>query len=172
MGTSSVRRSVKHFKDGNMSIEDELHGRCPGTASTERNKERVEEFIRGDRRVTVNDIAAKLAVGHSAVQEMIQSLGYRKVCARWVPWLLTDDHRLQIRTIWVGNFHILPTVLNWHPPNVLLRNRCEANAIRFWRIFGKQCISVYEQLEWSTIAGTFSNLQNDGKNVCKKWRLC
>ncbi|PNF15156.1 hypothetical protein B7P43_G14826, partial [Cryptotermes secundus] len=30
---------------------------------------------------------------HSAVQEMIESLGYRKVCAHWVPRLLTEDHK-------------------------------------------------------------------------------
>ena len=75
----------------------------PRTASMEHNKERVDELIRGDRHVNVDDIAAKLAVGHSAVQEMIQSLGYRKVCARWVPCLLTKDHKLQKRTIWVEN---------------------------------------------------------------------
>ena len=103
MGISSVRTRVKHFKDGNTSIQDELHSGCPQTASTECNKERVYELIRGDRHVTVNDITAKLAVGHSVVQEMIQSLGYRKVCARWVARLLTEDHELERRTIWVGN---------------------------------------------------------------------
>ena len=50
-----------------------------------------ERVAHGDRRVTMNDITAKLAGGHSAVQEMIQSLGYRKVCARRVPHLLTED---------------------------------------------------------------------------------
>ena len=81
MGISSVRTRVKHFKDGNTSIQDEPHSGHPRTASME-HKERVDELIRGDRHVTVNDIAAKLAVRHSAVQEMIQSLAYRKVCAR------------------------------------------------------------------------------------------
>ena len=69
----------------------------------EHNKERVDELIRGDKHVIVNDIAAKLAVEHSAVQEIIQSLGHQKVCACWVPCLLTKDHKLQRRTFWVGN---------------------------------------------------------------------
>ena len=99
MGASSVRRWVKHFKDGNTSIKDEPRSGRPRTASTDRNKERVDALIREDRRITVNEIATKLAVGHSAVQEMIHSLGYRKVCARWVPRLLTEDHKLQRRTI-------------------------------------------------------------------------
>ena len=54
-------------------------------SSIEHNKQRVGELTRGDRHVTVNDIAVKLAVGHSAVQQMIQSLGCRKVCVCWVP---------------------------------------------------------------------------------------
>jgi hypothetical protein len=30
-------------------------------------------------------------VGHHAVQEM-EILGYREVCSRWVPRLLTEEH--------------------------------------------------------------------------------
>ena len=30
---------------------------------------------------------------------MIESLGYRKVCARWVPQLLTEDHKVQRKAI-------------------------------------------------------------------------
>ncbi|KAJ4445390.1 hypothetical protein ANN_07195 [Periplaneta americana] len=44
MGGSSVRRWVKHIGDGNTSIQDEPRSGRPRTASTERNKERVDEF--------------------------------------------------------------------------------------------------------------------------------
>jgi len=71
-----------------------LSGR-PRTASIECNKERVDEVIQDDRRVTVDTIARTLGIAHSAVQEMIESLGYRKVCACWVPRLLTEDHKGQ-----------------------------------------------------------------------------
>ena len=50
-------------------------------------KERMDEIIQDDRRVTVDTIARTLGIGHNAVQEMNESLGYRKVCARWVPRL-------------------------------------------------------------------------------------
>jgi len=95
MGVSSVRRWVKHFKDGNMSIQDQPWSGRPRTASTERNKETVYEIIQDDRRVTVDTIARTLGLRHNAVQEMIESLGYRKVCARWVPRLLTEDYKDQ-----------------------------------------------------------------------------
>jgi len=99
MGASSVRRWVKHFKNGNTSIQDEPWSGRPRTASTERNEERVDEIIQDDRCVTVDTIARTLGIGHSAVQEMIESLSYRKVCARWVPQLLTKDHKGQRKAI-------------------------------------------------------------------------
>ena len=91
MGASSVRRWVQHFKDGNTSIQDQPRIGRPRTASTERNKERVDEIIQDDGRVTLDTIARTLGTGHYAVQEMIESLGHRKVCARWVPRLLTAE---------------------------------------------------------------------------------
>jgi transposase len=99
MGASSVTRWVKHFKDENTSIQDEPRSGRPRTASTERNKERVNEIIQDDRRVTIDTIAQTLGIGHNAVQEMIESLGYRKVCSRWVPRLLTKDHKGQRKAI-------------------------------------------------------------------------
>ena len=58
---------MKHFKDGNTSIQDQPRGGLPRTASNERNKERVEEIIQDDRRVTVDTIARKLGIGNNAV---------------------------------------------------------------------------------------------------------
>ena len=43
---SSVRRWVKHFKDGNTSIQDQPRSGRPRTASTERNKKRFDEIIK------------------------------------------------------------------------------------------------------------------------------
>ena len=55
----------------------------------------MDEIIQDDRHVTVDTIARMLGIGHYAVQDMIESLGYRKVCAHWVPRILTEDHKGQ-----------------------------------------------------------------------------
>jgi len=83
----------------NIFIQDQPQSGRPRTASTERNKGRVDEIIQGDRRVSMDTIARTLGIGHNAVQEMIESLGCRKVCARWVPRLLTEDHKGQRKAI-------------------------------------------------------------------------
>ena len=49
--------------------------------------------------VWLDTIARTLGLGHNAVQEMIESLGYRKVCVCWVPRLLSEDHKLQRKAI-------------------------------------------------------------------------
>ena len=78
MGASSVRWWVKHFKDGNTSIQGKSRNGRPRTASTEPNKKRVDEIIKEDRCVTLDAIATKLGIGRNAVQEMIGSLDYQK----------------------------------------------------------------------------------------------
>jgi transposase len=69
MGVSSVRRWVKHFKDGNTDIADQRRSDKHRTAATERNKQNFDEFIRRDRRITVREIAAQLGLEYHAVQE-------------------------------------------------------------------------------------------------------
>ena len=73
MGASSVRRWVKHFKDGNTSIQDQPRSGRSRTDSTERNKERVDEIIQDDRRVTVDTIARTLGLGHN-IAVVLQTL--------------------------------------------------------------------------------------------------
>jgi transposase len=75
---SSVRRWVKHFKDGNTDIADQPLCGPQRTAATESNKQKVYELIRQDRRITFREIAAQLEVGHLAIQDMMEILGYRK----------------------------------------------------------------------------------------------
>jgi transposase len=82
MGASSVRRWVKHFKDGNTDIANQPRCGRPRTAATERNQQKVDELIRQDRMISIREIAAQLGVGHHAVQEMMEILGYRKVRSR------------------------------------------------------------------------------------------
>ena len=68
MGVSSVRRWVKHFKDGNTSIQNEPRSGRLRTASTEDNKQTMDEIIQDYRRLTVDTVARPLGIGHNAVR--------------------------------------------------------------------------------------------------------
>jgi hypothetical protein len=90
----SVRRWVKHFKDGNTDIADQPRCGRQRSAAAERNKQKVDDIIRQDRRITFREIAAQLGVGHITVQETMEILGYRKFCSCWVHRLIsgTEEH--------------------------------------------------------------------------------
>jgi transposase len=105
MGASSVRRWVEHFKDGNTDIANQSRCGQPRTATTERNKQKVDELIRQDRRITARGIAKQLTVGHHGVEEMMENLGYRKFVPTGFPVCL----RVQRNTKRLGT--LLPSTL-------------------------------------------------------------
>jgi len=41
-----------------------------------------------------SQMEADIGKGHHVVQEMVESLEYRKVCVHWVPHLLTEEQNL------------------------------------------------------------------------------
>jgi hypothetical protein len=103
---------VKHFKDGNTDIADQPCSVRQRTAATERNKQKVDKLIRQDRRITFREISTQLGVGHHAVLEMMEILGYREICSRSVPRLLTgtEEHKTAENCS-----PIHPTVRIWPP---------------------------------------------------------
>ena len=172
---SSVRWWVKHFKDEDTSIQDQPRSGRPHKASAEPNRKRFDEITKEDKRVILDASATKLGIGHNAVQETIWSLGYRKICVRWILCLMTEDHKVwpwkKLRT-WGGMFSLtLRTVLIWHPPItlslVLWRIWCEANITRRTRHSRELCV-VFGQLERSSAAREYSNFRNSGKNVYRE----
>ena len=50
------------FENGRTSVMDAECSGCPATATTTMNEERTLELIRGNRRITVEDVAGRLNV--------------------------------------------------------------------------------------------------------------
>ena len=70
----------------------------PRSSRTDFNKERVENLILSDCRVTAEDICAHTGLTHGTVIRIIkEDLQMTKVNARWVPKML-DDSKKEIRT--------------------------------------------------------------------------
>ena len=79
---SSVKRWLADFKGGRSEIIDKPRSGRPSSAVTEANKQKVDELICSNRRITTRDIIEVIDVGHGAVHNIICDLGYSKVCAR------------------------------------------------------------------------------------------
>ncbi|GFO41314.1 histone-lysine N-methyltransferase SETMAR [Plakobranchus ocellatus] len=96
MSRSRVYQGCTWFGEGRTSLGDEPKSGRPKTSTKEDNTTCVDELIRCDRRMKIREIALKLEIPKSTVHEIVHdTLGYRKVSARWIHKMLTEDHKLQ-----------------------------------------------------------------------------
>jgi len=57
-------------------------------------KQQIEQRIRDYSRVTIDEIAVEFNTSHGSAYDIVRDgLRYRKVCSRWVPRQLSDDHK-------------------------------------------------------------------------------
>ena len=65
----------------------------PCTTTTPKNEAHLHQVIRANQRITVNEKRAQLDVGVGALETMLSSLGYKTICARSVPRMLTQEQK-------------------------------------------------------------------------------
>lgn len=91
---ATVYNWIDHFKSGRESLEDYSRTGRPTTSTTHDNIHRARDLLDGDRRITIDDIAESLGISHGAAHQiLVEELGMRKVCARWVPKLLAAEQK-------------------------------------------------------------------------------
>lgn len=90
----TVERWYLEFQRGHTSVSDKsLEGR-PKSAFTEDNINAVRQLILEDRHVTYREIEALLGISGTTIQKILhEALGVRKLVCRWIPHLLSDDHK-------------------------------------------------------------------------------
>ena len=92
----TVFRWVKAFKAGKFSVEDDTRPGRPKTSVTKANIAAVKIVVKQDARLSVRDIASCTDISEGSVQTILKKrLDLRKVCARWVPHLLTEEQKIQ-----------------------------------------------------------------------------
>ena len=81
-------------------LEDEDRSGRPSEVITDENVQAVEKLVLEDRRSTVASLAMTTGISVGSVATILREyLGLSKVCARWVPRMLTAEmkqHRMQI----------------------------------------------------------------------------
>jgi len=83
----------KDFKTDDKTSVEHRRGR-PVSMATETVKQQIEQRIRDYRRVAIGEIAVEFNMSHGSAYDIVHDdLGYRKVCSRWVPKQLSDDHK-------------------------------------------------------------------------------
>ena len=61
--------------------------------------QRANIIIHADRRITSWQLVIQLSVSKGSAMAIIDTLGYSKVCIRWIPRSLTTEHRHQRKAI-------------------------------------------------------------------------
>ena len=94
MSRTRVFEWHKRFVDGRLSVEDDAKPGRPCSVKTDVNIEKVRELVRTDRRLTIRMMADQLGIDKELVRSiLVDNLGMRKVCAKMVPRLLSEDQK-------------------------------------------------------------------------------
>ncbi|UYV74964.1 hypothetical protein LAZ67_12001915 [Cordylochernes scorpioides] len=88
-------RTVREFKNGRTDVHDEPRAGRPSVSDETIAK--VEAAMLEYRRVTGRKLCDLVPdVSKATIDKILhENLGYSKVCARWVPKMLTEDHKWQ-----------------------------------------------------------------------------
>ena len=98
-GDSALSRSrvfewARRFSEGRTSIEDDQRSGRPVTKTNQDHVERVRKLISEDARITCDSVAEHFDISHGTAHHIITGvLGLRKLAAKFVPHLLTEEQK-------------------------------------------------------------------------------
>jgi len=92
MSQAQVYQWHKRFREGREDVNDDDRSGRPSTSKTDESVEKVRKILTGDRRLSVRMIAELSDIPKTVVHRILtEDLQMRKVCAKMVPKILTDD---------------------------------------------------------------------------------
>ena len=94
MNRQNVTKCCREFSEGMTDVHDkQISGRL--SLNSDDLLQEIEGEIRANRRVTIRELHHIIPeVSKTTIFEAVtEKLGYRKLCACWVPKMLTDDHK-------------------------------------------------------------------------------
>ena len=94
MSRARVFEWHKRFASGRTDLEDDPKSGRPTTSRNEENIQKVKKLVRSDLRLTVRMLAEELGLRRESVRLILtEDLGMKKICAKMVPKLLSDDQK-------------------------------------------------------------------------------
>ncbi|GFW97662.1 protein GVQW3 [Trichonephila clavipes] len=84
------------FKESRQSVNSDPRSGRPSTSRNEDKNAQVKAVVRSDRRLTVREIAQECHISVGSCDEILRKdLNMRRVSAKFVPRLLTEDQQFQ-----------------------------------------------------------------------------
>ena len=91
---STTKKWAAEFKHGCTSLEDDPREGRPKSATTPEIIEQLHDMVLDDQRMEVREIAESTGISEERVGYILhKKLNIKKLCAIWVPLLLTADQK-------------------------------------------------------------------------------
>jgi histone-lysine N-methyltransferase SETMAR len=91
---STIKEWAAEFKRGRTILEDDPREGLPKSATTTEIIEQVHDMLLDDQRMKVREIAEIIGISKESVGYILQEeFNMKKLCAVWVPRLLTEDQK-------------------------------------------------------------------------------
>ncbi|GFV50540.1 HTH_48 domain-containing protein [Trichonephila clavipes] len=89
-------KSASQVEEGRQSVNSDSRSGRPSTSRNEDKIAQVKAVVRSDRRLTVREIAQECHISVGSCDEILRKdLNTRRVSAKFVPRLLTEDQQCQ-----------------------------------------------------------------------------
>lgn len=93
---ATVKRWSKRFREGRESCKDNPRPGQSHRAITTDTIAQVDQLIRQERRIGIDELAELVHISHGSVHTIIHDhLGYRLLCASWMPKILNDRQKTE-----------------------------------------------------------------------------
>ena len=90
----TIERWVKAFSNGKTAVEDEPRPGRPREATTLQNIAKVKKLVTEDPHATTKELAGLVGISQGVITNILtKELGMVKMCAKWVPHVLTDKQK-------------------------------------------------------------------------------
>ncbi|XP_014469757.1 PREDICTED: putative uncharacterized protein FLJ37770 [Dinoponera quadriceps] len=101
---STVKQWVSEFKKGRTSTSDDPRSGRSVEVTTPEMIEKIHKIVMEDRRLKVSETVEATRMSTERVRNIShEHLSIRKLCARWVPRLLTFDQKFTRKTVSIKN---------------------------------------------------------------------
>jgi len=91
---STIKKWAAKFKHGCISLQDYPREGCPKSATTPEIIEQVHGMVLDDQQMKVREIAETIGISKERLGYILhEESDMKKLCARWVPCLLTADQK-------------------------------------------------------------------------------
>ena len=138
---STVASWVSEFKRGRKDLNDEPRPGRPVSQSPAENVDKVHQLVLENRKISIECIVQETGLSTGTVHTILhEHLSMSKVCARWVPKMLTPD----MKATRVNTSSVLLSRYNVNPENFLSR---VVTGDETW-VYYYDPPSKFESMEW------------------------